>query len=137
MRKTIILLATLAMAGVAMSQTGVEKVSAVRPDSEIFTLVEQDPQFPGGNDALYQYLGQNAHYPDKAKADGIQGTVYLTFIIEKDGSISNIRVLRSPSDLLSQEAIRLVKAMPKWKPGKQRGKQVRVQYNLPINFQID
>ncbi len=137
MKKTIILLAALAMTSLAMSQSDMEKVSAVRLDSEIFTVVEQDPQFPGGNDALYQYLGYNAHYPEKAKADGIQGTVYLTFIIEKDGSISNIRVLRSPSDMLSDEARRLVKAMPKWKPGKQNGKNVRVQYNLPINFQLD
>lgn len=137
MKKTIILLAAMAMAGVAAAQTDVNKESAVRPDSEIFTVVEQDPQFPGGSDALYQFLGQNAHYPEKAKAEGIQGTVYLTFIIEKDGSISNIRVLRSPSDMLSDEARRLVKSMPKWKPGKQRGKNVRVQYNLPINFQLD
>ena len=134
MKKAFILLVSMVLACVTV---GAQTVTSDGPNNEIFTIVEQDPQFPGGNDALYQYLGQNAHYPPQAKEQGLQGTVYLTFIIERDGSISNIRVLHSPSDLLSEEAVRLVKAMPKWKPGKQRGKNVRVQYNLPINFQLD
>ena len=134
MKKAFILLVTMVLACVTVDA---QTVTSDGPNNEIFTVVEQDPQFPGGNDALYQYLGQNAHYPPQAKEQGLQGTVYLTFIIEREGNISNIRVLRSPSDLLSEEAVRLVKAMPKWKPGKQRGKNVRVQYNLPINFQLD
>lgn len=134
MKKVLLLLTVAVLAcGAASAQT----VTPLDQDNEIFTVVEHDPQFPGGNEALYQYLGSNAHYPEKAKEQGVQGTVYLTFIVERDGSISNIRVLRSPSDLLSEEAQRLVKAMPKWKPGQQRGKKVRVQYNLPINFQLD
>ena len=126
------LFAALLMGMVAIGQTNNE----AEPVEEIFTVVEKDPQFPGGDEALYKYLVTNAHYPEEAKSHGIQGTVYLQFIVERDGTISNINVLRSPSDLLSNEARRLVKAMPRWKAGKQRGKSVRVLYTLPINFSL-
>lgn len=106
-------------------------------DTMTFIFCEIDAEFPGSEDSLNAFLHRNIHYPKDAKEKKIEGTVYLTFIIEKDGSISNIRVLRSPSDLLSQEAIRLVKAMPKWKPATQYGYAVRQQNNLPIRFFLD
>ena len=105
-------------------------------DAYILSTVEQQPQFPGGEEAMYRFIASNAHYPKEARENGIQGTVYLTFIVERDGSISNVRILRSPSDLLSEEASRVVKSMPRWKPGKAAGKNVRVQYTLPLHFQL-
>lgn len=105
-------------------------------EEEIFTVVENDPEFPGGMEALYKYLGTSIKYPTLAKENNITGKVYVTFVVEKDGSIANPRVLRDIGGGCGQEAIRVVKAMPKWKPGKQRGKAVRVQFNLPVSFQL-
>jgi len=103
-------------------------------EEEIFTVVENDPEFPGGMEALYKYLGTSIKYPALAKENNITGKVYVTFVVEKDGSIANPRILRDIGGGCGQEAIRVVKAMPKWTPGKQRGKAVRVQYNLPVSF---
>ena len=82
------------------------------------------------------YLVENLNYPEKAKAKKITGKVYVSFVVEKDGSISNVKVLRDIGYGCGEEAVRVVKAMPRWKPGMQRGKNVRVQYTLPLNFQI-
>jgi protein TonB len=103
-------------------------------EEEVFTIVENMPEFPGGQKKLFEYLGKNIKFPPAAKANGISGKVYVNFTVNKDGKISNVKVLRGVHDLLDKEAIRVVKAMPKWKPGKQRGKAVKVSYNLPINF---
>ncbi len=105
-------------------------------DVQIFTVVENDPEFPGGMEALYKYLAQNIKYPQLARDNNITGKVYVTFVVERDGSIANPRVLRDIGGGCGAEAIRVVKSMPKWTPGKQRGKAVRVQFNLPVNFQL-
>ena len=105
-------------------------------EEEIFTVVENDPEFPGGMDALYKYLRENIKYPQIAKENNITGRVFVTFVVEKDGSIANPRILRDIGGGCGQEAIRVVKAMPKWTPGKQRGKPVRVQFNLPVSFNL-
>lgn len=105
-------------------------------EEQIFTVVENDPEFPGGMEALYKYLAQNIKYPQLARDNGITGKVYVTFVVEKDGSIANPKVLRDIGGGCGQEAIRVVKSMPKWTPGKQRGKAVRVQFNLPVNFSL-
>ena len=102
----------------------------------IFTVVENDPEFPGGMEALYKYVAQNIKYPQLARDNGITGKVYVTFVVERDGSIANPKVLRDIGGGCGQEAIRVVKSMPKWTPGKQRGKAVRVQFNLPVNFSL-
>lgn len=106
-------------------------------EEEIFVVVENEPEFPGGMDSLMAFLARNIVYPKTAKENGIQGKVFLTFCVEKDGSISNIKVLRDIGGGCGAEAVRVVKMMPKWTPGKQRGKAVRVQYNLPIQFILD
>lgn len=106
-------------------------------EEEIFVVVENEPEFPGGMDSLMAFLARNIVYPKTAKENGIQGKVFLTFCVEKDGSISNIKVLRDIGGGCGAEAVRVVKMMPKWTPGKQRGKAVRVQYNLPIQFTLD
>ena len=104
---------------------------------EIFTVVENDPEFPGGMEALYKYLSENIKYPQIAKENNITGRVFVTFVVEKDGSISNPRVLRDIGGGCGAEAVRVVKAMPRWKAGKQRGKAVRVQFNLPVTFDLN
>ena len=105
-------------------------------EQEIFQVVEQDPEFPGGIEALMKYLQQNIKYPQLARENNITGRVYVTFVVEKDGSVTGVRVLRDIGGGCGQEAIRVVKSMPRWTPGKQRGKNVRVQYNLPVNFSL-
>ena len=105
-------------------------------EQEIFQVVENDPEFPGGVEAMYKYLAQNIKYPQLARENNITGRVFVTFVVEKDGSVTNVRVLRDIGGGCGQEAVRIVKAMPKWTPGKQRGKAVRVQYNLPVNFSL-
>ncbi len=105
-------------------------------EAEIFTVVEESPGFPGGDEKLYEFLAKNMKYPQMARESGIQGVVYVTFVVEPDGSISNVRVLRDIGGGCGEEAIRVVKAMPRWTPGKQRGKAVRVQFNLPVKFTL-
>lgn len=103
-------------------------------DTEVFVVVEDMPMFPGGN--VQKWIAKNVKYPVLAMENGIQGKVYIQFVIERDGSITDVKVLRGVDASLDKEAVRVVKAMPKWKPGKQRGKPVRVSYTLPINFQL-
>ena len=103
---------------------------------EPFIVVENMPVFPGGEAALMKYLAGNATYPQRAKEAGISGTVYITFVIEKDGSVSSIAVLREVLGGCTEEAIRVVSGMPRWEPGRQRGKAVRVRMNLPISFKL-
>lgn len=109
-----------------------EEVTVV--EAEIFTIVEEQPGFPGGEAALMEYLKNNIKYPQLARESNIQGTVFVTFVVEPNGSISNVKVLRGIGGGCDDEAIRVVKNMPSWSPGKQRGKPVRVQFNLPIRF---
>lgn len=103
-------------------------------NNEIFTIVEDSPEFPGGQDSLMSYLMNNIKYPHAAMEDAIQGTVYVTFVIETDGAVSHVRVLRGIGGGCDEEAVRVVTLMPDWKPGYQDGEPVRVQFNLPIRF---
>ncbi|PLX03045.1 MAG: energy transducer TonB [Marinilabiliales bacterium] len=105
-------------------------------EAEIFTVVESMPEFPGGTGELYKYLGNSIKYPPLAKESGIQGRVFVNFVVEPNGSISNVKVLRGIGGGCDEEAVRVVENMPSWKPGKQRGKAVRVSYNLPIKFTL-
>lgn len=103
----------------------------------IFVVVEQQPEFPGGTQELMKYLAQNIKYPVIAQENGIQGRVICQFVVNKDGSICDIDVVRSSGEAsLDKEAVRVIKSMPKWKPGKQRGKAVRVKFTLPVNFRL-
>jgi protein TonB len=105
-------------------------------DPEIFYVAEDMPLFPGGDAALMKYLSTNTSYPTAAREAGISGIVYVTFIIETDGSVSSIAVLRSVAGGCTEEAVRVVSEMPTWTPGKQRGKPVRVRMNLPVKFTL-
>ena len=103
----------------------------------VYQVVEQMPQFPGGEKALMEYIGKNIVYPVEAKEKEIQGRVFINFVIEKDGSVSNVKVLRGIGGGCDEEAVRAVSSLPKWKPGIQKGKPVRVSYQIPILFKLD
>lgn len=105
-------------------------------EGEIFEVVEQEPQFPGGYNALTAWLYKNLKYPSVAQENGIQGRVMVSFVVNKDGSIVDPKIIRSVDPSLDKEAIRVVSSMPKWTPGKQRGKTVRVKYSLPVTFRL-
>jgi len=101
-----------------------------------FDVVENMPSYPGGKDAMIAFLSSNMRYPDAAKKNGIHGRVIVSFVVDKDGSITETKVVRSVDPALDQEALRLVNSMPKWKPGTAEGKPVRVRYSIPFNFSL-
>ena len=105
-------------------------------ENKIFEVVEEQPKFNGGNGALMSWLASNMQYPPDAEKGMIQGRVVVSFVVEKDGSITQAKVVRSVEPSLDKEAVRLVEAMPKWIPGKQNGKTVRTRYNLPVTFKL-
>ncbi len=116
-----------------------EKTAVVEPVSdEIFLAVEQPPTFPGGEGELYKYLQKNLVYPQMENEAGISGTCYVGFVIEKDGSVTGVTLLRGVTGgpACNKEALRVVKSMPAWKAGKQNGRAVRVQYSVPIRFTL-
>jgi len=106
--------------------------------NQVFVSVEEMPEFPGGTDSLFKHLGAAINYPEEAKAKNLQGVVYVYFVIEKDGNISNVEVRRGVKDapMLDAEALRAIKALPQWKPGKQNGKNVRVAFTFPVKFTL-
>ena len=114
------------------------KAEAPKPEVEnkVFDVVEQMPSFPGGQGALMQYLANNIKYPVVAQENGVQGRVVVSFVVERDGSITDVQVVRSVDPSLDREAQRVVKSMPKWIPGKQNGQAVRVKYNVPVSFRL-
>jgi TonB family protein len=105
-------------------------------EESVFVIVEDMPEFPGGSNALAKYLKENVKYPEEARKKGIQGRVFVNFVVDVDGKVVNVRIVRGVHPLLDAEALRVVNAMPKWEPGKQRGKPVRTAYTIPINFMI-
>jgi protein TonB len=105
-------------------------------DNVVFQVVETMPSFPGGDADLFKFLSTNVKYPVIAQENGIQGRVICQFVVNKDGTIVDVEVVRSVDPSLDKEAIRVIKSMPKWSPGKQRGKPVRVKYTLPVNFKL-
>ena len=104
--------------------------------TKVFDVVEEMPSFPGGNGALMSYLNGNTKYPVVAQENGVQGKVIISFVVERDGSISDVRVARSVDPSLDREAQRVVKSMPRWTPGKQNGQTVRVKYTVPVVFRL-
>lgn len=105
-------------------------------EEEVFLSVEENPEFPGGTAKLLEYVKKNLKYPMMARESDIQGRVFVGFVVEKDGSISNVQVIRGIGGGCDEEAVRVVQSMPKFKPGKQRGNPVRVQYTLPVVFKL-
>jgi protein TonB len=130
-----------------ITQDGVtDDPNAVNPDvvqiiedtaKTVYQYVEQMPEFPGGTDELMAYLRKNTVYPTIAQENGISGRVYVQFVVNKNGEIVNIKVVRGVDVSLDREAVRVIQSMPRWKPGKQNGNSVRVQMSLPVNFKLE
>jgi protein TonB len=102
----------------------------------VFTVVEESAMFSGGQDELIKYLALNIQYPKQAKVRGVEGLVYVSFVVEKDGSLTDIKLLRDIGSGCGQEALRVVKEMPKWRPAKLKCETVRMQFNLPVKFTL-
>lgn len=122
--------------------TQIEAPVEVKQEEEVdevinFYVIEEKPEFPGGEAAMMQWIAKNIKYPEIAKENNIQGKVFVQFIIDKDGYVKNVEVVRGVDPVLDKEAVRVVSSMPQWKPGKQRGKPVKVQFQLPINFRLN
>ncbi len=118
------------------SMISVENEAVLSTDTVVFTVCEKMPEYPGGPTALFSYLAEKIQYPAESVQKNEQGRAVVQFIVEKDGSLSNIHIIRSVTPKLDAEAIRVVKSMPKWTPGKQKGKSVRVKYTCPITFRL-
>lgn len=123
----------------ADEETEVEEVEVEEEESDevfAFAVIEDKPEFPGGDAKLMAYLGNNTKFPQIAKENGIQGRVFVQFVIDKKGKVTDVQIARGVDPYLDKEALRVVKGMPSWKPGKQRGKAVKVSYIVPINFKL-
>jgi TonB family protein len=108
-----------------------------KESDEVFVVVEEMPQFPGGEEAMISWIAQNIRYPEKAKQEGIRGMVAVSFVVGKTGKVSDVKAVRSVHPLLDAEAVRVIREMPDWKPGTQRGKAVDVKYTVPVKFDLD
>ena len=130
--------ATTANGNTESAETRTEKsVSKKEFTGKVYDIVEQMPEYPGGLTALMNYLRANTRYPAAAQKAGIEGRVIVSFIVESNGSVSNVEIVRSVDTDLDQEALRVVRQMRKWKPGKQDGNAVRVKFHLPIKFMLE
>lgn len=117
-----------------LSLKGFTQTIPTASDTTVYTVVEQMPEFPGGTTSLFRYLGKNIIYPEKARINGIEGIVFVSFVIGGGGEVSEVAIVKGVSPELDQEALRVVRKMPPWKPGKQSGKPVSVKYQVPIKF---
>jgi len=136
--KTLFFAALLLSSTALFAQTPVKvQKETTKDEGKIFTIVEEMPQFRGGQDSLTSYLVRNLKYPLEAQKNKTKGKVYITFVVSKTGDITDVKILRGVSQQIDEEALRVIKLMPAWTPGKQNGKPVDVQYNMPINFKLD
>jgi len=136
MKKTLFILFCFSMQFIALGQNTADSTKKLNniANDEVFNVVEEMPDFPGGDDARMKFLMKNLKYPKDARENNIEGVVYIEFVVEKDGSLTNIKVKRGIGGGCDEESIRVVKLMPNWKPGKQRGEYVRTQFILPFKF---
>lgn len=141
-KKLLIALLTMAITTVVQAQVNTLPSSQSAVDSAstqenfVCELFEESPQFSGGQRALMEYLRTNLHYPPAAAKKGVEGRVLVSFVVEKDGAISDVKILRSRDADLDAEAMRVVKAMPPWEPGRMKGSPVRMRFTLPITFSL-
>ena len=124
------------MAVFCLSTVSAQKTVVSKKNQKVFAVVEQMPKFPGGMEALFKYMAENMKYPEDAKKQQVEGRVLVQFIVETDGSVSNTEVLMRVFPSLDAEAVRVISGMPKWIPGKQNGKVVRVKYTIPVSFRF-
>ena len=134
--KRLIMMSLMAICSLTTVLAQKTVVSQKDQKEEPFNVVEDMPAFPGGMEAMSQFISSNIKYPADAKKQKVDGRVLVKFVVEKDGSITEVKVIKPAFPSLDAEAIRVVKAMPKWKPGYQNGQAVRVQFAMPINFSL-
>ena len=134
MKKTIIMMLLSVAMLTANKMIAAEPVS---PEPKVYDVVEKMPSFPGGAEALKEYLDESIVYPDAAKEARIIGRVVVVFIVDEKGNLSDVKVAKSVEPSLDAEAVRVVKAMPRWNPGTQNGKAVKVRYTLPVTFRLE
>lgn len=124
------------MAVFCLSTISAQKTVVSKKNQKVYDVVEQMPQYPGGMGAFLEFLTENMKYPEDAQKQKVEGRVIATFVVETDGSISDVKVVKQVFPSLDAEAIRMLKSMPKWVPGKQNGKPVRVKYAVPVSFKM-
>ncbi len=132
--KKLILMSLMAV--FCLSTVGAQKTVVSKKNQKVFDVVEQMPEYPGGMQAMFKYMADNMKYPADAEKQKVEGRVLVQFIVETDGSVSNTEVLTRVFPSLDAEAVRVINKMPKWIPGKQNGKVVRVKYVIPVNFRL-
>jgi protein TonB len=124
------------MALFGLTTVSAQKTVVAKKNQQVFDVVEKMPEYPGGQAALFEYLSTNVKYPADAEKQKIQGRVLVTFIVNTDGSITDIEVVKKAFPSLDAEAVRVISGMPKWIPGEQKGKKVRVKYTIPLSFNL-
>jgi protein TonB len=132
--KKFIIMALMAVFG--LTTVSAQKTVVAQKNQKVFDIVEQMPEYPGGQAALFEYLSKNIKYPADAEKKKVEGKVFVTFVVDTDGKITDVSLMRKVFPSLDSEAIRVISAMPNWIPGKQKGQVVRVKYTVPIMFRL-
>lgn len=132
--KKFLIMALMALFGLAT--VSAQKTVVAQKNQQVFDVVEKMPEYPGGQAALFEYLSTNIKYPADAEKQKIEGRVLVTFVVNTDGSITDIEVVKKAFPSLDAEAVRVISGMPKWTPGEQKGQKVRVKYTVPLNFRL-
>ena len=132
--KKFIIMALMAVFG--LTTVSAQKTVVAQKNQKVFDIVEQMPEYPGGQAALFEYLSKNIKYPADAEKKKVEGKVFVTFVVDTDGKITDVSLMRKVFPSLDAEAIRVISAMPNWIPGKQKGQVVRVKYTVPIMFRL-
>ena len=132
--KKFIILALMAVFG--LTTVSAQKTVVAKKNQKVFDVVEQMPEYPGGQAALFEYLSKNIKYPADAEKKKVEGKVFVTFVVDSDGKITDVSLLKKVFPSLDAEAIRVISAMPNWIPGRQKGQAVRVKYTVPIMFRL-
>ena len=124
------------MALFGLTTVSAQKTVVAKKNQQVFDVVEKMPEYPGGQAALFEYLQKNVKYPADAEKKKVEGRVLVTFVVNTDGSITDIEVVRKTFPSLDAEAVRVISGMPRWKPGEQKGQKVRVKYTVPLSFRL-
>jgi protein TonB len=132
--KKFIIMALMAVFG--LTTVSAQKTVVAKKNQKVFDIVEQMPEYPGGQAALFEFISKNVKYPDDAVKKKVEGKVFVTFVVDTDGKITDVSLMRKVFPSLDAEAIRVISAMPNWIPGKQKGQVVRVKYTVPIMFRL-
>ena len=132
--KKFIIMALMAVFG--LTTVSAQKTVVAKKNQKVFDIVEQMPKYPGGQAALFEFISKNVKYPDDAVKKKVEGKVFVTFVVDTDGKITDVSLMRKVFPSLDAEAIRVISAMPNWIPGKQKGQVVRVKYTVPIMFRL-